>query len=63
MWSGAHALRSIGRTSLNSSLTQVLWQDREDKDIKDSSQQNLLFSEIFVEISSIITEFLQISQM
>ena len=37
----------------NSNLTQLLQQDRENKGIKYSSQQNLLFSEVSVEMSSI----------
>ena len=37
----------------NSNLTQFLQQDRENKDIQYSSQQNLLFSEVSVEMSSI----------
>ena len=37
----------------NSNLTQFWQQDRENKDIKYSSQQNLLFSEVSVEMSSI----------
>ena len=39
----------------NSSLTQFLQQDRENKDIKYSSQQNLLFSEVSVEMSTIFS--------
>ena len=46
----------------NSSLMQFLEQEQENKRIKYSSLQNLLFSEISVETSSIITVFLEISQ-
>ena len=43
----------------NSSLMQFLEEERENKDIKYSSLQNLLFSEISVEISSLELRFLK----
>ena len=43
----------------NSSLIQFLEEERENKGIKYSSLQNLLFSEVSVEISSLELRFLK----